>query len=448
MAPRLVTIRGVELAKLGTWACSNGVYDFTLERFMAAVDAQHDPDIPPGPIKIGHTDPRFDHLGEDGEPAFGWVDNIRVVGASLLGDLVQVPESLAELMPTVYPNRSIELALDVHTPAGRRYPAAVFGLALLGVSKPAVAGLADVADYYSGARPFELATARARIVHGGLIHVLAGMPAASATAPKVQGHTAGAPLIDRPLLEEPMAVNESRLRELLGIEANADAEQALIALRDRAALAPAAATPPPAAPAAIPGTGPFLYPPAPVPAPVATPAAPAPVAGGPAPVPPVPVLNPTTGQYELPAQPAAVPAPAAAPAPAPVAAAPAPVVGAPAPAPVAIDAASVAAAVAAQLQPLIASAAAPGLAAAEAMRIRDRESFLAGQARRGALRPADIGYFRSQYDQNAVGTIAHLSAAPSTFPTFELGQDQGPGGTVEQTAAADKAFLSSLGISD
>lgn len=476
--PGLVTIPDVELCRVGTWATSTGVFDFTLEDFAAAIAAEHDPEVWAAPIKVGHTDPRFADAtaGLDGAPAFGWVRNLKVSGDRLLGDLVDVPEGLAKVIPFAYPRVSIELGFQIHTPGGARYRAAVVGLALLGVTPPAVAGLADVIDLYDGKKSFEVAAARAQCTGGvalltidpvwadartrivqlaaraGLdgsvvlaaVDELANMPAAS--SPNLSGApdtVAGD--ADRPLpggLMPPLT--DARVRELLAIEGNADAEAALIALRDRAAAAPAPAPAAPAAPAVVPGTGPFLptgyTPPAPA-APVAAPAAPVAPVAAPAPA-PVAVAPPV-------AAPPAAPAPVAVTPPAPPAPA-APVADPAAPAAPPADLVSqVAAAVTAALAPQIAAAAAPGAAAAQHLAMRDREAVLAGHARRGAIRPADVEYWRGQYDLNPTGTIAHLAAAPATFPVFELGTAAASAEqTAEATKAADAEFLASCGITD
>lgn len=142
------TIRAVELVRVGTWHASTGTTRITREDLAAVVAAHADPEIDHAPLKLGHTDKRFG----DGEPALGWVENLRLAdgGDTLLGDLVDVPAKLAEIAPAAYRRRSVELAFGVRTPAGKAYRAVLTGLALLGVSPPAVKGLADVLALYSG----------------------------------------------------------------------------------------------------------------------------------------------------------------------------------------------------------------------------------------------------------------------------------------------------------
>jgi hypothetical protein len=145
-AAETVTLTGLELCKLGTWNASTGVTQITADVFASILAAANDPDVDGAAVKIGHVDARFD----DGEPALGWVANLRVSddGTTLVGDLVDVPAALADVIPKAFKRRSVEIAWNVKTAAGTTYRAALCGLALLGVAKPAVKGLADVLDLY------------------------------------------------------------------------------------------------------------------------------------------------------------------------------------------------------------------------------------------------------------------------------------------------------------
>ncbi|KWW97408.1 hypothetical protein LI90_4380 (plasmid) [Carbonactinospora thermoautotrophica] len=264
------TIRGVELVRVGTWHASTGVTQITREDLEAIVTAYGDPEVDRAPIKLGHVDQRFN----DGEPALGWVENLRLSddGRTLVGDLVGMPARLAEIAPTAYRRRSVEIAWGVRTPSGRTYRAVLTGLALLGVSRPAVKGLADVLALYRSAprapeaerhAALELveglddaravaALAAARVEVAALaaarqipenavadaldrLDRLAGVPD-TARIP----HAAITP--DNPRGQDDtteedgrMPVTEQRVRELLGLEADADVERALqelVAARD------------------------------------------------------------------------------------------------------------------------------------------------------------------------------------------------------------------------
>lgn len=131
-----MTIRGVELVRAGTWNASTGRVTISPADLDNMVTASANPEIDGAPIKLGHVDPRF-----DGEPALGWVKNLRLSsdGTVLVGDLVDVPAQLADIIPSAYPRRSVEIAW-MKDQGG----AVLTGLALLGVTPPAVKGLADV----------------------------------------------------------------------------------------------------------------------------------------------------------------------------------------------------------------------------------------------------------------------------------------------------------------
>lgn len=148
MPPALMRISGVELARVGTWNAATGPWTCTAADLADAVRAQSDPSFRTAILKIGHDDPRFD--SEDGEPAVGRVENLRLSedGQVLLGDLVGVPAWLAEMIPSAYPSRSIEAALGVTTESGQTYGMVLTGLALLGITPPAIQNLDDLRRLY------------------------------------------------------------------------------------------------------------------------------------------------------------------------------------------------------------------------------------------------------------------------------------------------------------
>lgn len=140
-----LTIRqGVELAKAGTWNTSTGKWTCTRAQIADAVRAGHR--FRPPIVKPGHVDSRF-----DGEPALGRVLNLRASddGDTLLGDL-EIPDWLDEQLHVAYPHRSVEADLGVETADGERYAAVVTGLALLGVTPPAISSLAELQARMAG----------------------------------------------------------------------------------------------------------------------------------------------------------------------------------------------------------------------------------------------------------------------------------------------------------
>ncbi|WP_010541894.1 phage protease [Dietzia alimentaria] len=141
--PVLKTIPNVELVKVGTWTISTGVWTVTSSDLYAAVAALDSPAIRRPVLKLGHTDPRF-----NGEPAVGWVDDLRVSddGSTLVGDYKGVPEWLATVFASAYPDRSIEGEYGFVDQTGREHPFILTAVALLGVTAPGVGTLSSLQD--------------------------------------------------------------------------------------------------------------------------------------------------------------------------------------------------------------------------------------------------------------------------------------------------------------
>ena len=231
---RTVTLSAVELVRVGTWAAATGVTTVTLDDLRSMLAAAGDPEVDDAAVRIGHLDPRF-----DGEPALGWVTNLRLdeQRGALVGDLTDVPAELAELIPRAFRRRSVEIGWNVRTPSGRRYRAALTGLALLGVMPPAVKGLADVVARYAAGDPN-----RAPVVHlgdeliltdeepGEVAQAIAAARAALAALPPLDP----AIELDPPEEVPHVTITDERLRELLGVEESADLEAAVRDLRARA----------------------------------------------------------------------------------------------------------------------------------------------------------------------------------------------------------------------
>lgn len=150
---KLVTVPGVELMRAGKWNLSTGEWECTSTEIAAAIDA-HDKGLLRKPvIRLGHNDPRF-----TGDPAVGWLDNLRASedGSALIGDMVGVPEWLADILPSAYPSRSIEGLYDYTAPDGSEHDFVLTGLALLGATRPGVESLQSLQDV---ARLYDIAAA-------------------------------------------------------------------------------------------------------------------------------------------------------------------------------------------------------------------------------------------------------------------------------------------------
>lgn len=161
----LVTVPNVPIVSTGTYQLASGETTFTAEMLQDAVAAASDATIVSPRLKLGHSDPRFAEAvasGElDGEPAFGTVENLRLSedGQTILGDYNNVPEWLAESLPSSYPGRSIEGGWNVTAASGRTYRLVITACALLGVTWPGVTSLADLQEVLeqNGAAPEQIA---------------------------------------------------------------------------------------------------------------------------------------------------------------------------------------------------------------------------------------------------------------------------------------------------
>lgn len=154
------TVTDVPLIRVGTWNPAEGDGTVTLDILNDIVAASQDPRLNIPVIKLGHVDERFDNPDyfEDGEPAYGQISNLRVTedeGGTLVGDLINIPEMLADVMESAYPHRSVEIYFGVQLTdqAGEvleEFSAVLTALALLGEAPPAVSGLGAIHESFSG----------------------------------------------------------------------------------------------------------------------------------------------------------------------------------------------------------------------------------------------------------------------------------------------------------
>ena len=122
----LFTLPGVEIFKAGKW---NGD-EYSTADLDAMVEASQQIGFTP-PLKAGHAD-------KTGEPAIGWVENLRRVGSSLYADLVSLPKKVYDaIKQRAYDAVSAEIFWDLER-NGKKYPRVLKGLALLGAEVPAV----------------------------------------------------------------------------------------------------------------------------------------------------------------------------------------------------------------------------------------------------------------------------------------------------------------------
>jgi hypothetical protein len=148
----LRTLPAIELAAVGTWRASTGETTFTVRDFADAVAALDCPGVRNPVLKLGHDEE--DSTGGvrwDGEPAVGWIANMRMneSGTKLIGDYTGVPDWLADVMPSAYPDRSIEIYRPFRCQIGHWHPSVITAVALLGVMPPGVGVLRSMQDVYA-----------------------------------------------------------------------------------------------------------------------------------------------------------------------------------------------------------------------------------------------------------------------------------------------------------
>jgi len=151
--PSLVTVPNVPILEAGVeYQLSTGATTFTPEDLADAVTAANeDPSIPSPRLKIGHIDPRFNGKEFDGTPSFGLMKNLRLSdnGMKVYADFQGVPKWLADIMPTAFPNRSVEGYWGIPSHASdKKWSFVLSACALLGVTWPGVRQLEDLPKMY------------------------------------------------------------------------------------------------------------------------------------------------------------------------------------------------------------------------------------------------------------------------------------------------------------
>lgn len=164
----LRTLHGIELAAIGTWKASTGETTFTSADFTNAVAALECPGVRNPVIKLGHDEAdSTSGVRWDGEPAVGWVADMRFDGAKMLGDFTGMPAWLADadenglsVLAAAYPDRSIEIWRPFVCQIGHEHPAVITAVSLLGVYPPGVGVLKSMQDVYAAftTEPAKLST--------------------------------------------------------------------------------------------------------------------------------------------------------------------------------------------------------------------------------------------------------------------------------------------------
>jgi hypothetical protein len=99
-------------------------------------------------IKLGHAENQ-NMLQNEGLPAAGWIENLRVAGKKLICDIVDIPDKVYKLLQNnAYRYVSPEIFWDINI-LGKKYKRMLSGVALLGAEMPACITLNDFANLYN-----------------------------------------------------------------------------------------------------------------------------------------------------------------------------------------------------------------------------------------------------------------------------------------------------------
>lgn len=228
-------LKDVEIARPGTWKLSSGELTVTPEMLADAARYAQRPGARPSPVKLGHVDPRF-----DGDPALGWLGNLRVEddnGPVLKGDITGMPDWLAAAAPDHWPDRSMEGWADFTADDGETYSLVVDGLALLGVTPPGMSSIRSLRDLPQalGVAASARIVARAPGPPPDPDPAIEAPPSAGLFAAQTPALEAEAPT------QKEIRVDPVKIREALGLAADASEDEVTSAIV-AAGLAPPAPT--------------------------------------------------------------------------------------------------------------------------------------------------------------------------------------------------------------
>jgi hypothetical protein len=153
----LRSVGGIELAAVGKWHASTGWLTLTDDDLAQAVAALECPGVRNPVIKAGHMEEDSTNgVRWDGEPALGWIGNMHVDGAKLIGDYMGMPAWLTEadengmsVLASAYPDRSIEIYQPFLCQIGHLHPSVITAVAILGAYAPGVGVLKSMQDVYA-----------------------------------------------------------------------------------------------------------------------------------------------------------------------------------------------------------------------------------------------------------------------------------------------------------
>lgn len=181
------------------------------------------------PLKLGH-EPDEKQALLTGEPALGWMHNVRAIGGKLVADFKNVPKAFSLLVEAgAYRRISAEIArgwTDLTT--GKTYDMVIKAAGVLGASAPAITNLKDIMNLYGRNAGGELVATQ--------VYALADPIAQGGTDMLTEAQVTQL-LADVQTLKSNAAQNAQfaeGVRKALGIEATADPIAAIATLKKKA----------------------------------------------------------------------------------------------------------------------------------------------------------------------------------------------------------------------
>jgi len=221
----------VEILSVGTWTTMAGQQvTFTqadLEELASNFHALADRVKPP--LKLGHeADDKQELL--TGQPALGWMENVRHISGKLRADFMRVPKKFHALVEAgAYRRISAEIARNwTDSVTGKTYGAVIKAAGVLGAAAPAISNLRDLMNLYGRTADGELVATQ--------VYALAD-PIAQGGLDMLNDTQVAKLLADVESLKTAAATNQQfseGIRKALGIDDNADPVAAIASLKKKA----------------------------------------------------------------------------------------------------------------------------------------------------------------------------------------------------------------------
>jgi len=231
-------LKDVEILASGTWTTMTGqkvtFTDQDLQELASKFEELSDRVKPP--LKLGHTDDAKQEM-LTGEPALGWMHNVRAVGGKLLSDFRSIPKKFHALIQAgAYRRISAEIARNWTDPStGTVHPMVLKAAGVLGATAPAINTLKDLLNLYGRTADGELVATH--------IYALAD-PVTEGVKDMLTQEQLSKLLADVDELKTANAQNaqfSDNVRKALGIDENADPVAAITTLKSATEVAVASA---------------------------------------------------------------------------------------------------------------------------------------------------------------------------------------------------------------